>query len=188
MRTNSYDPKVVTAVRAKQALATIAQPTTATQLAKRLECSLEQASRALHKLCSQRLARCLNPGATRNRVFWLTQLGQNQQRMWTDRAVPSLDFPEIDWQMYANVCFSHRSAVIVTLTSAMQPSQIRRRAVFRQPELRMSANNVRDVIRYLKDHGVVRQIQSKRRSYPCYELTEMGQHFRRLLLRLAVAT
>ena len=41
-----------------------------------------------------------------------------------------------------------------------------------------------DVMRYLRDHEIVRQIRIEKKAHPRYELTEVGQHFQRLLLQV----
>ncbi len=64
----------------------------------------------------------------------------------------------------------------------MQAAAIKRRAVFHDPQLRMSANNVRDVMRYLVDNGVVRVVRVRRKAHPRYELTELGHAFQQLLV------
>ena len=163
-------------------LAALTQPMTATQISRRLEVSLERCCGELLKHYSRRLVQCLNPSATRNRLYWLTSTGKKHQR-WLASERVSHDFPEIDWALYASVCFSHRSEVVRTLAFAMQPSQIKRRAAFHTPGLRMSANNVRDVIRYLRDNSIVQSVKVKKKAHLRYELTELGLHMRRLLLQ-----
>ena len=172
--------------KTQEVLLSITQPMTATQLSQNIGISLDRCSNALLGLQSRKLVRCLNPTANRNRLFWLTHLGKHCLRHLTSGAYFSFDFPDIDWELYASICFSHRSEVIRTLTFAMQPSQIRRRAAFRTPGFRMSANNVRDVIRYLKIHGIVRPVSLKKKAHPGYELTDIGLHMRRLLLQAEV--
>lgn len=169
-----------------QVFQAIMQPSTATQLSKKLGISLDRCSNVLLGLQSHKLVRCLNPTATRNRLFWLTRLGkQCQQQLYGGEHV-SHDAPDIDWELYASICFSHRSEVIRSLTFAMQPATLRRRAAFRRLGLKMSANNVRDVIHYLRTHGIVRPVPLKKKAHPGYELTEVGQEMRRLLLQAEV--
>lgn len=169
-----------------QVFQAITQPSTATQLSQKLGESLDRCSNALLGLQSHKLVRCLNPNATRNRLFWLTRLGKKYQRQLYGGEHVLHDAPDIDWELYASICFSHRSEVIRSLTFAMQPATLRRRVAFRTPGLRMSANNVRDVIQYLRNHGIVRPVPLKKKSRPGYELTETGQQMRRLLLQAEV--
>ena len=60
------------------------------------------------------------------------------------------------------------------------------RARTHNPGIRMSANNVRDVIRLFVSKGVVRPITAKRRSHRRYELSEVGKQLRLLLLEAEV--
>jgi predicted transcriptional regulator len=68
----------------------------------------------------------------------------------------------------------------------MQASAIKRRAVFQNPQLRMSANNVRDVMRYLLCKGLVRKVTLGRRRHPRYTVTDLGKTFQELLARARV--
>jgi predicted transcriptional regulator len=68
----------------------------------------------------------------------------------------------------------------------MQAAAIKRKALFQNPQLRMSANNVRDVMKYLLKVGVVRKVNIKRRGHPRYELTDLGEVFKELLLGVRV--
>ena len=167
-------------------LRAISQPITATQLAKKLRLSFDRCSNVLLTLQRHGVVRYLNPTATRNRLFWLTEAGKDAQRELGDGLSVTHDHPAIDWELYAAICFSQRSEVIKTLTYPMQPSQIKRRATFQNPGLRMSSNNVRDVIQYLKRYGIVRPVVLKKKAHPGYELSEIGLHMRRLLLQAEV--
>ena len=71
------------------------------------------------------------------------------------------DCPNLDWQLYGDVCYSHRAAVVRVLTEPMQPAQIKRKALFKDSRIRMSANNVRDVIRLLLAKGIVEPVMVK---------------------------
>jgi len=170
----------------QRVLLAITQPLTATQLSRKLGMSTERCSNALAGLRSQKLVRCLNPSGRRSRLFWLTTLGQRSQNTLARERCGAHDFPNVDWGLYASVCFSHRSEVVRTLTHAMQPSEIKRRSAFRTPGLRMSANNVRDVICYLKACGIVRLVTLKKKRHAGYELTEIGLQMRRLIMQAEV--
>lgn len=166
----------------------VTQPMTAGQLSGRLGRSLARCCKALRGLKSHKIVRCLNPAALRNRVFWFTPLGKKLRGHLGEQEHSPCDLPRVDWKLYAKVCFSHRSRIIQALTSPMQPSKIKRKAALLFPGLRMSANNVRDVIRYLVAHGIVRPVKVKKRVHPAYELTEVGQQMRRLLLQVCCFT
>lgn len=94
--------------------------------------------------------------------------------------------PDIDWSLYGSVCYRHREAIIKILSEPLQPSEIKRRARIRFAGIRMSANNVRDVMRIFVRQGIVRKIYVKRQRHPRYELTEQSRVFRDLLLQAEV--
>jgi hypothetical protein len=94
--------------------------------------------------------------------------------------------PQIDWTLFGWVCFSHRAAVLKALTMPLQPATIKRRARSQVPGLRMSANNVRDVIRLFLEKGIVRPVHLRKRTFPAYEPTATGQALRELLFRAEV--
>jgi len=166
-----------------------AQPMTATQVARQRRLSVDRCNYILTELAARGLMRCLNPSSRRSRLFWLTRLGKAwQRRLRQLDGMPPLrhDCPDLDWDVYGSLCYTHRSAVVKTLSQPMQPAQIKRRAVFRNPRLRMSANNVRDVMRDLRRAAVVHPVQRARRAHPLYELTEAGRHMQRLLVQAEV--
>ena len=80
------------------------------------------------------------------------------------------------------MCYSHRAAIIKTLAQPLQPATIKREAKSQISGLRMSANNVRDVIRLFRKRGVVRPLQIKGEHHPRYKLIELGRQLRVLLL------
>jgi hypothetical protein len=67
----------------------------------------------------------------------------------------------------------------------MQPCQIKRKARFENPQLRMSANNVRDIVPVLVRLGVLRRLAPRDGLHPSYELTREGQAVQELLKRAA---
>ena len=185
---NSSDTRSITNATYQKVVQAITQPMTATQLSRRLGVSANRCSKALVQLRSQKLVKCLNPKATRSRLFCLTKTGIHcRQEMDIENHV-SHDVPAINWEVYATLCFSHRSEVMKTLSISMQPSEIKRRATFRTPGLKMSANNVRDVIRYLKSNGIVFPVKQAKKAHPRYQLTETGLQMRQLLLQAEVQT
>jgi hypothetical protein len=52
----------------------------------------------------------------------------------------------------------------------------------------MSANNARDVIRYLKAKGIVRPVRPRKSKHPKYKLTKIGLKMRQLLLQAEVGS
>jgi len=171
--------------RRKKILVDFNQPLTATHIARRTDINLDS---CLHLLWGQTLYGvifCLNNGTLHNRLHWLTELGKACQRKLRDAlALKPLThrIPNIPWDLYSSVCYSHRSAVVKAMREPMQAAAIKRVARLQNSNLRMSANNARDVLWWLLKGDIIRKIQIKRRSHPRYELTELGKAFQELLL------
>ena len=75
-------------------------------------------------------------------------------------------------------------AIVCALKRPLQGAEIKRRALLRDPTLKMSANNVRDALRLMLKKKIVCRISIKRKAHPRYMLTFMGQQFRFILQRL----
>lgn len=171
--------------RRKNILVDFNQPLTATHIARRTDINLDSCLHLLWGLSLYGVIFCLNNGTRYNRLHWLTELGKAcQRRLRETLTLQPLGhcFPNIPWDLYSSVCYSHRSAVIKTIHGPMQAAAIKRKAFFQNPQLRMSANNVRDVLRYLLENDIVRRATLKKRSHPRYQLTELGNAFQELLL------
>lgn len=171
--------------RRKEIIRDFDQPLTATQIARRVSISLDRVLHLLWALTLYHVLYCLNKDTRHSRVYWLTELGKACQRKLREACgLQPLThrLPDIPWDLYSSVCYSHRTAVIKTIHGPMQAAAIKRKALFQNPQLRMSANNVRDVIQYLLKKGIVTRVEIKRRAHPRYELTELGKEFRELLL------
>ena len=165
------------------------QPITASQLSRQTGMPVKPCNYILTNLAELGFLRCLNPQARRSRLYWLTYLGQECQagvHKHFQLPRPSYNFPNINWKLYGEVCYSHRAVVIKTLTRPMQPSEIKRMALRNFKDIRMSANNVRDVIRFLKGKGIVVEVKHKKKKYPSYELSGEGQLLRRFVLEADV--
>ncbi len=174
-------------LRRQQILLQLKQPMTANQLSKHIDMSRDRCSDVLWELRIYELVECLNPKSRQSRLYWLTELGKEcQHKLLQERGLPVsiLDFPEVDWELYGWVCFSHRSAVIKELVQARQPFQIAWRAVrFQDPTLRMSSNNVRDIIKLFLEREIVELVWDHKNVHPKYRLTETGEKFMDLLRR-----
>ena len=187
-RVNAY-PWLLQGNHRQAVVAHLFQPSTARQLAHLLGVGTDACMKALWGLTIYELVRCLNPAAPASRLYWLTAMGvQCQRRLRQELGLPPFrhDLPRIDWSLYGSVCFSHRAAIIKALTEPLQPATIKRRALQRDPQLRMSANNVRDVIRLFQKRDVVRPIHFRGHKHIRYELTDLGRELRNLLLRAEV--
>ena len=170
--------------RRKRIIREVTQPLTATHLSRRTGMLRHTCTKLLLELAVYELVYCLNEHTHRSRVYWLTYLGLASQLKLCELlsvAPPTHDFPKIDWHLYGWVCFGHRTAIINALVHPMRPPAIKRRARLHDDALRMSADNVRDVILLFLAKGIVRPVYVRKKGYPAYELTDVGVALRRLL-------
>ena len=165
--------------RRRTVVALLSRPMTANQLSRNIGLTQRQCSITLRELQSLGVTNCLNESAVKSRIYWLTKSGQLYQKsLRQELKLPTLahDFPDVDWTLYGKICFSHRAAVLKAVSNEpMQPSQIRRRACYQNPSLRMSANNCRDVMKLFLKWGLVEKVPGRRKkSHPRYVLTDRG--------------
>ena len=175
--------------RRQQIIIRLRQPMTALQLSKHTDMPLDCCSYVLNELSLYKLVQCMNPQSKRSRLYWLTNMGkQCQKELLKENSRPSLvyDFPTIDWELYGWVCYTHRAAIIRALTEPLQPATIKRRATLRNPDLKMSANNVRDVIKLFLQKGIVKSMKIQKKTHLRYELTELGKKLQNLLMKASV--
>ena len=185
MQPNKVFLWLVQSERRKEILKAFNQPLTAKQLSRRTGIGIDSCSFLLWQFGLYDLVYCLNPEARSNRLHWITNLGNTcQRKLRQSHGLSSLihHFPNVNWELYGSVCYIHRSSVIKALVEPMQPAEINRRARSQNPDIRMSANNVRDVIRIFLDDGIVRPVWFQKKAHPNYELTEEATTFRELLL------
>lgn len=160
---------------------------TAKQLSQQTGMSLDDCCYVLWELSLYLLVTCLNPQAFRSRLYWLTKSGsacQSRLRREGGLEKKAHDLPIVDWPLYGWVCFSHRSAILKALREPMQPARIKRVARSQDPDLRLSANNVRDVLKLMLKRRIVKRVPGRRkRSHPLYARTETGEKLLKLLLR-----
>lgn len=160
------------------------QPMTAKQLSKHTTLSEKVCSAGLLELLESGLVECLNPRAGRSRLHRVVQAAKLLQKEVREQAgLQALkhDYPKVDWNLYGSVLYSHRLTVLKTLAFLLttlkrpfQPAEIKRKARFNDSSVRMSANNVRDVIREMKAMGIVRKAAIQGKWHSGYELTELG--------------
>lgn len=171
--------------RRKKILIGFDQPLTATHIARRTDITLDSCLHLLWGLTLYGVIYCLNKTTRYNKLHWLTELGRKCQRKLRQamRLRPlSHRFPNISWDLFSSICYRHRTAVITAMNGSLQAAAIKRKALFQNPQLRMSANNVRDVTKYLLKVGIVHKVSFKRKTHPGYELTHLGEIFKELLL------
>ena len=161
------------------------QPLTATHIARRTDIAFNACLHLLWGLTLYDILYCLNKGSRYNKLYWVTEIGKACQRKLRESLAMKQVvhcFPIIKWDLFSSVCYSHRSAVIKAISRPMQAAEIKRKALSQNPKLRMSANNVRDVLQYHLREGIVRKVRIRRRSHPRYELTGLGKEFKHLLV------
>lgn len=174
--------------RRQEILLCLHQPMTATHIAGKLRKKQEDCQDAFSELNAHGLVYCINPISRRSRLYWLTAKGEKlQTTLNRAKNLPQIErcFPPVDWELYGWLCYSHRAAIVRALDSTLQPSQIKRAARFQDSTLRMSANNVRDVIRHLQNNGIVTPVHIRGKAHPRYELTKEGKEFQSLLFRIS---
>jgi hypothetical protein len=161
------------------------QPLTAKQVAGKTGIPEDTCSYMMAKFAKKGVTTCLNPIAGNSRLYWLTEVGKKSQKYLCRKlnlSYKEYDLPNIDWELYGWVCFNHRSAVIKTLNTPMQPSKIKQTLRIQKPNIKISANNIRDVIRLLLAMKIVQPVKIKKKAHPRYELTDSGRIFRQLLI------
>ena len=164
----------------------IKQPLTAKQIGRRTGISTDTCSYVMTKFAAKGLVICLNPKARTSRLYWITGVGrQCRRRLHQDSNLPEKanDVLSVNWDLYGWVCYSHRAAIIRSMTSPMQPSEVKRVLRVHRPNIRISANNIRDVIKLLLEKGLVQKVFVRKKAHPRYELTDSGSQFRQLLMQ-----
>ncbi len=165
---------------------TIKQPLTGKHIGRRTGIPIDTCSYVVAKLVTKGLLTCLNPEARNSRLYWLTDLGaQCRKKLHQDLALAyeEHDLPSIDWSLYGWICFSHRSIVMKTLAVPMQPSEIKRVIRKKKTGMKISANNIRDVVKLLLEKGIVQKVFVRKKAHPKYELTDSGNQLRELLIQ-----
>ena len=168
----------------RKLLIAINQPLTARQVSRKTALSLDSCSHILRKFAARGLVLCLNPKSRNSRLYALTAAGIKYQKPLHKQlgiSTKPYHLPDIDWPLYGWVCFDHRSAVIRTLNKPMQPSEIKRVLRVHTSDLKISANNIRDIIRLFLSKHIVEPVTVKKRAFPRYQLTDIGSQFKELL-------
>ena len=166
------------------------QPLISRQISKRTGIPQDTCSYLIAQFVDVGLLVCLNPKARNCRLYWPTEKGhQCCRKLYRDpnRLHKKPELLEIDWPLYGWVCFSHRSAIIKALTHPMQPSEIKRFFRIQGTHIRISANNIRDIVRLFLSRGIVRPVKIQKKAHLRYELTDLGIKLRQLLIQADVS-
>lgn len=162
-------------------LAAFSQPLTVTQVARRAGLDADIARDRVRTLVRAKRLRCLNPSAQRCRLYF--HRGRRPRVPRIDQGSPT---KRVDWDEYGAMCFRHRAAILRNLTEPLQPATLRRRACKRDATLRMSANNVRNVIREFLALDIVAPVKIRRLRHLHYELAPRARVYQALLLAAEV--
>jgi predicted transcriptional regulator len=181
----SYQP-IIEGENPRKILSAFTQPLTSRQLSRKTGIPLDTVRFAIEKLTVNGLTICLNPKARNSRVYRLTSTGiQCRKKICLEMKLPFREYeqPSVDWDLYGMICFKHRTMIIKILTEPMQPSQIKRILRIHKHNIRISANNVRDIIMFFLKYGIVRPVKMKKKPRLQYELTDLGIKFRQILMQ-----
>lgn len=166
----------------KRVLQAFNQPLISRQISRKTGIPQGTCSYLIATFVDKGLLVCLNSSAQNSRLYWLTENGHHcLQKLIKHYHKPKL--PDIDWTLYGWTCYTHRSAIIKMLIQPMQPSEIKRLFRLQGTHIRISANNIRDIIRLFLSKGIVRPVKLKKRAHLLYELTDLGTKLRQLLIR-----
>jgi len=173
--------------QSEKVLIKLKQPMTAKQLSLTTGMTLDGCSHVLKVLARHGLVACQNPDARKSRIYWLTDKGIIYQKKLLKAShipLPDFDYSNVNLSLYGWICFSHRATIIMALTEPLQPTSIKRKARLKNPAVRISANNVRDIIKTFLEKGIVKKVYVRKRAHPLYELTEVGKQLQTLLFQI----
>ena len=175
----------------RKVLLSMDQPLTAGQISKRVGIPLDSCSHILRKLKKKNMTLCLNPKSRNSRLYGLTQKGKvyrNQLSKKHGIPVKKYNLPDVNWQLYGWVCFDHRAATIKALNEPMRASEIKKILRLHKPNIKISANNIRDIIRLFEAKNIVEPVKVKKMSYPRYQLTDIGIQLKKLIINAQMKT
>lgn len=170
----------------EKVLMALKMPLTAKLLARKTGMSGNACSYIIAKFSEKGIVYCLNPKARNSRLYWLAEVGRRcQKQLCREKAIlyQEYDISDADWVLFGWVCFSHRSVVIRILNQPMYPGEIRRYIRKRQPDIKINAGNIQDVIKLFLAKRIVQPVKIKKRVYPRYELTDLGYQLKQLLIQ-----
>lgn len=157
------------------------QPMTITQIVKKSNLTLDTCRYVIWELATRGIVECLTPLTKRNHIYWLTKAG----RLCREKISMPIELTiECNWDLYSWACFSQRSIVIQAITKPLHPRKIRIRACERDPTIKLSTANTRDVLRVLLERKIVQKVQLPKERYPRYKITEVGLPIQTLLRNL----
>lgn len=166
----------------KKILTVLSLPLTARQISKKTGIPAATCSYTIKGFVDCGVMVCLNPTAQNSRIYGLSESGIQCRK----HCIPDCSeyySADIDGELFGWACYNHRSAVLRMLTEPMQPSKIRQKIKLKQPKIKISANNTRDVIRLFLEKGIVQKVHVRKKAHPLYELTDLGMKLQSLLIK-----
>ena len=170
----------------KTILKSFNQPLISRQISKKTGIPANTCSYVIATFVDKGLLICLNSKSNSSRLFWLTDEGLQLRKKLFQNHNLSYKQPvlsNIDWSLYGWTCFAHRSSVIKILTYPMQPSEIKRLFRLQGTHIRISSNNIRDIVKLFLAKGIVRPVKVRKKAHLRYELTDLGIKLRDLLIK-----
>ncbi len=182
MQQNNVYKWIIKEEERKKIVLSIRQPLTAKQISRKTRINVGTCSYLLSKFAARGITVCLNPDARSSRLYWVTDMGRKcQKHLGPDLPELTRDLPSVNWELYGWICFNHRGAIIRILTEPMQPSEIKRKLRQIGSDVRISANNIRDIVRLFLQKGIVQKVFARKKAHPRYKLTELGTKLQELL-------
>jgi len=166
----------------KKILTVLNMPLTARQISNKTGIPAATCSYIIKGFVDFRVMVCLNPAAQNSRAYGLSEFGIRCRK----HCIPDCSeyrSINVDWSIYGWTCYNQRSAILRMLTEPMQPSEIRHKIKTKLPQVRISANNTRDVIRLLLEKEIVQKVYVRKKAHPLYEITELGAKLQSLLVK-----
>jgi hypothetical protein len=173
--------------RREMIMISLRQPMTAKQLSYTTGIREDSCSFILQEFLRYLMVTCLNRSARRSRLYWLTKKGRKyKQKLFTQQGLSALpvDFPVVDWELYGWVCYAHRTAIIKVITEPLQPAAIKRKILHQNPKIKISANNVSDILRLFLKKKIIVPVKIQKEAHLSYRLTELGTKLQLLLYRV----
>jgi hypothetical protein len=174
--------------RRETLLLSFIQPATAKQLSNRTEIKFSICNSFMKKLSAFGLSICRNSDSQRGKLYDLTDAGEVVLKQIANERGITVRY-WIDWKLFACLAFNQRSDVLLTWRNpneSLRAIEIKERAQKQKPSTKMSANNVRDVLRYLTENALVIKILKPRSTFPRFEITELGWIYRIMLNRIKI--
>lgn len=190
MKTSNVYQWIMENENRKRILIAINQPLTAKQLSKRVGIPVDTCCYLVAKLTFKGILTCLNPDTIKSRLYGLTEFGircRNQLHQVLGLPHKEYNMPDINWHLYGWINFNHRSVIIKILNTPMQPAEIKKVLRIHRPNIKISANNIRDIIKLFLARDIVRPVKIRKKVHPRYELTDLGIKLRQLLIRADAA-